>query len=216
MNPITDIVDSEENNRAKLFAQYQTMLQSIAANRAPEPIQESGKSENGAENDQEEKFARRKDEQEDQWIRGKSDDDKTSDQPYSQTGQIGQLASEPTTPTQSKNVPSEEDEDLIRRLQARDREVRQHEQAHSATLGQYAGAIRYTYQIGPDGQAYAIGGSTEVRSGLNTSPEAAQARAHAIRAAATATSEPSAADRAAAADAYRQECNAQLRGIEES
>ena len=216
MNPITDIVDSEENGRTKLFTQYRTMLQSMIANRAPEPINESGKSENGAGNDQEENFARRKDEQEDRWIRGKPDDDETSERPYSRTGQIGHGTSKPTSPTQSKSVLSEEDKNLIQRLQTRDREVRQHEQAHSAALGQYAGGIRYTFQVGPDGRSYAIGGSTEVRSSSDSSPEATQARARAIRAAATATSEPSTADRAAAVDAIRMERDAQLRSAKKN
>lgn len=115
-------------------------------------------------------------------------------------------------PTPAKNVLSEEDKDPVRRLQARDREVRQHEQAHVAALGRYAGAISYTFQVGPDGRSYAICGSTEVLSGSSSSPEATQAKARAIQTAAMSASEPSVADKSAATDAIRIERDAQRRG----
>ncbi|WP_375183387.1 putative metalloprotease CJM1_0395 family protein, partial [Marinobacter sp.] len=47
-------------------------------------------------------------------------------------------------------------------LKARDREVRAHESAHQAVGGQYAGSVSYTYQRGPDGAQYAVGGDAPV------------------------------------------------------
>jgi len=90
----------------------------------------------------------------------------------------------------------------VRELQQRDREVRQHEAAHAAVGGQYAGAPQYTYQRGPDGRQYAVGGSVSIdTSPVDGDPEATLQKARQIRAAALAPAEPSAQDRAVAASA---------------
>ncbi|MEL7087366.1 MAG: putative metalloprotease CJM1_0395 family protein, partial [Planctomycetota bacterium] len=63
----------------------------------------------------------------------------------------------------------ESEQKQVEELQARDREVRQHEQAHKAAAGPYAtSGPTYSYQEGPDGKRYAVGGSV----GIDTSPEA--------------------------------------------
>ncbi len=60
------------------------------------------------------------------------------------------------------------DEQVIKDLDQRDREVRSHESRHSAALGQYArGAPHYSYQVGPDGKAYAVGGYIEADVTMN-------------------------------------------------
>ena len=84
----------------------------------------------------------------------------------------------------------------IQQLQARDREVRQHEQAHMAAAG---GVMRagpfYSYIQGPDGKRYAIGGSIEIDTREPADdPEAALDKAERIQAAALAPAEPSGAD----------------------
>lgn len=88
----------------------------------------------------------------------------------------------------------------IQQLQARDREVRQHEQAHMAVAG---GLMRagphYSHIIGPDGRRYAIGGSIEIdTSERRDDPEANLEKGQRIQAAALAPPEPSAADLAVA------------------
>lgn len=88
----------------------------------------------------------------------------------------------------------------IQQLQARDREVRQHEQAHMAAAG---GLMRagphYSHIIGPDGRRYAIGGSIEIdTSERRDDPEANLEKGQRIQAAALAPPEPSAADLAVA------------------
>lgn len=91
----------------------------------------------------------------------------------------------------------------LRELRARDREVRSHERAHAAAAaGLPHSAPSYTYQRGPDGRMYAIGG--EVR--IDTAPVAGDPRAtidkaEQIRRAALAPAQPSAQDRAVAARA---------------
>lgn len=86
-------------------------------------------------------------------------------------------------------------------LQARDREVRAHEQVHKAVAGRYAkGGIQYTFQRGPDGRLYAVGGEVQVdTSKVPNDPEATLLKAQTLRRAALAPAEPSQQDRAVAA-----------------
>lgn len=59
----------------------------------------------------------------------------------------------------ASNVELDQDEAReLSELKARDREVRAHELAHQAAGAQYAGSASHTYQRGPDGVQYAIGG----------------------------------------------------------
>ena len=97
---------------------------------------------------------------------------------------------------------SEADKQVVAKLQSRDREVRAHEAAHQAAGGGAVGGASYSFQQGPDGKQYAIGG--EVSVDLSTSggsPEATIAKMARVRAAATAPAEPSGQDLAVAAAA---------------
>ncbi|GEM_PF-2970248 len=98
---------------------------------------------------------------------------------------------------------SPEEKRLLEELRRRDAQVRRHEQAHLAAAGRWAlGPPRYTYQIGPDGQRYAIGG--EVRIDLSPvpgDPETTLRKARQIQQAALAPIDPSAADRQVAMQA---------------
>ncbi|MEO1275327.1 MAG: putative metalloprotease CJM1_0395 family protein [Pseudomonadota bacterium] len=105
------------------------------------------------------------------------------------------------------------EQDLVDRLAARDREVRAHEQAHARVGGQYAGSPSYTYQTGPDGKRYAIGGSVAIDvSPVPGDPEATIAKMEQVKAAALAPAEPSSADRriATLAEAASREAQAVL------
>lgn len=83
----------------------------------------------------------------------------------------------------------------IRRLQARDREVRAHEAAHAAAGGAYAGAPTYTFERGADGQSYAVGGEVSIDvSPVSGDPQATLQKAQQVKAAALAPAEPSAQD----------------------
>lgn len=95
----------------------------------------------------------------------------------------------------------------IQQLQARDREVRQHEQAHMAAAGPLLkGGPWYSYVIGPDGKRYAIGGSVEIdTSESGDDPEANAEKGRRIQSAALAPGNPSAADLAVAAKGARME-----------
>jgi len=100
---------------------------------------------------------------------------------------------------------------VLEQLKARDREVRAHEQAHLSTAGNLAtGGASFTYQKGPDGQRYAIGGEVGITSAkVPGDPEATIKRAQQIRRAALAPASPSAQDRSVAARATTTEQKAQ-------
>ena len=95
-------------------------------------------------------------------------------------------------------------------LKARDREVRAHEAAHQAVGGQYAGAMSFTYQRGPDGAQYAVGGEVPIDvSPVAGDPQATIEKMRIVRAAAMAPAQPSAQDRAVAAQAMQTMLQAQ-------
>ncbi len=106
---------------------------------------------------------------------------------------------------------SSEAQNIVRKLQARDREVRAHEQAHLAASGGYAqGGANYTYTKGPDDKMYAIGGSVSLDvSPISGDPEATEKKARTIRAAALAPADPSAQDQSVAAQASAMAAQAQ-------
>lgn len=104
---------------------------------------------------------------------------------------------------------SEEDNREVERLKARDREVRAHEMAHLAAAGGLAtSGARFTYEKGPDGVRYAVGGEVGIDTSSGRTPEETLQRARIIRAAALAPAEPSGQDRAVAAKATQMEAEA--------
>lgn len=128
-----------------------------------------------------------------------------------------QLASRNSTRTAASNAaPSESEQAMLHELKQRDREVRQHEAAHVAASGGLAqGSPTYTYQRGPDGQSYAIGGEVKLDVAPDARPEDTLDKAQTIRRAAMAPAQPSAQDRAIAAKASQMEGKAQIELIEQ-
>lgn len=88
-------------------------------------------------------------------------------------------------------------------LKARDTQVRAHEAAHlSAGGGVVRGGASFSYQRGPDGGMYAVGGEVSIdASPVPDNPRATIAKAQQIRAAALAPADPSSQDRKVAAAA---------------
>ena len=93
---------------------------------------------------------------------------------------------------------SEDEQQVVDELKARDREVRVHERAHKAVGGRHAGAISYSYQAGPDGQKYAVGGEVAIDVSPESDPDATIQKMSAVISAALAPAEPSGQDRAVA------------------
>ena len=97
---------------------------------------------------------------------------------------------------------SRDDEQALSALRQRDREVRAHEQTHRSVGGQYAGSIHLDYQVGPDGERYAVAGSTPIDvAPVQGDPAATLRKMEIVHRAATAPASPSGADHRVAAEA---------------
>lgn len=114
-------------------------------------------------------------------------EESTTQRPVRETGQASQL-----TP---------EEQAQVRELQQRDREVRAHEAAHRAAAGGMVSGGSYTYQTGPDGKNYAVGGEVSISGTHASSPQEQLRQAETIRRAALAPADPSPQDRMVAAQA---------------
>lgn len=103
-----------------------------------------------------------------------------------------------------------EEKEQVEELQARDREVRAHENAHIAAGGAHiSGGARYSLQMGPDGRMYAVGGEVSIdTSPVPNDPDATLEKARQVRAAAMAPAEPSGKDIQVAASASSMEAEA--------
>ncbi len=120
----------------------------------------------------------------------------------------------PHTSAAGPQQPGPEEQQEVRKLAARDREVRTHEAAHAAVGGQYAGSPSYSFETGPDGRRYAVGG--EVPFDMSPVPGdsiATAQKAETIRRAALAPASPSSQDRMVAAKASRLAAKARLEGV---
>ncbi|WP_051645469.1 putative metalloprotease CJM1_0395 family protein [Labrenzia sp. DG1229] len=89
---------------------------------------------------------------------------------------------------------NEAEEKQVQELEKRDREVRAHEQAHARVGGAYAGAPSYTFQQGPDGKRYAIGGEVQIDTGKEKTPQETIRKMQIVIRAALAPAEPSSQD----------------------
>lgn len=104
-----------------------------------------------------------------------------------------------------------EEQRLVQALVARDREVHAHESAHVAVGRQYVvSGPSYTYQQGPNGRHYAIGGEVQLDVSAEAEANATLNKAEIVRRAALAPVEPSAQDRLVAARATQLAAQARL------
>jgi len=110
---------------------------------------------------------------------------------------------------QQNDTLSPDEEKLVNELAERDSEVKAHESAHQAAGGGMTGAASYTYQQGPDGKMYAIGGEVSISSPAASTPEEAIKNARQIAASAMAAGDPSPQDFAVASSARMMEIKAE-------
>ncbi|HIC43072.1 MAG TPA: hypothetical protein EYO73_01895 [Sulfurimonas sp.] len=97
----------------------------------------------------------------------------------------------------------------VAELQQRDSEVRAHEAAHIAAGGSaVSGSASYTYQQGPDGRLYAIGGEVAITASGGNSPQETISQARQIQAGALAPASPSPQDLKVASSAAMMEAQA--------
>ena len=105
------------------------------------------------------------------------------------------------------------DQQVVRKLAPRDREVRAHEQAHASAGGPHASHPHYQYTQGPNGVRYATSGHVNIDvSEVPGDPEATLAKMQTVIRAALAPAQPSPQDRnvAAKAAASAAEARAEL------
>ncbi|MDY0233119.1 MAG: putative metalloprotease CJM1_0395 family protein [Sulfurimonas sp.] len=114
-----------------------------------------------------------------------------------------------------QNELSEDEKRLVLDLQSRDAEVRAHEAAHQSG-GAATGGASYTYQKGPDGRMYAIGGEVSISYKSGSTPQETIANADAVIAAALAPANPSGQDLAVASSANMMKIKAQQQLAQET
>ncbi|NLD98980.1 MAG: hypothetical protein GX640_03830 [Fibrobacter sp.] len=105
---------------------------------------------------------------------------------------------------------TDDEKEEVRKLKERDREVRAHEMAHMAAGGGYVrGGASYSFQSGPDGQRYAVGGEVAIdTSPVRGDPAATVQKMQVVKRAALSPANPSGQDRAVAAAASAAEAQA--------
>lgn len=130
-------------------------------------------------------------------------------------GQTSNAQTETKNPTDTQNTNKTEKTEVgnkkeltaeqqqeVQKLKLIDSEVKAHEQAHlAAAAGISASAPSYTYQEGPDGKKYAVGGEVSVSFSKGNDPEENISKAETMRAAALAPADPSSQDMAVAQQA---------------
>jgi hypothetical protein len=126
----------------------------------------------------------------------------------SQDGQATTATRQPGATGPGGEPLSEEERAEVAELRKRDAEVRAHEAAHQAAAGSAGGGATFTYATGPDGKQYAVGGEVSVQIRSGNTPEETIRNAARVRAAALAPADPSAQDRAVAAEAAAMEAAA--------
>ena len=109
-----------------------------------------------------------------------------------------------------------DDDDFARVLEKfknKDAEIRTHEQVH-ASIGHTTAPISYSYQQGPDGKMYAVGGSVRLETSMPDDPKAAAFKLDILQKAASAPSNTSGADNAIASQSNLNKILLQLQGEE--
>jgi hypothetical protein len=125
--------------------------------------------------------------------------------PGTETLVVRKLAQSETASTSAPaNAPtqlSKTDRRIIAELQQRDRQVRNEEERHAATAGQFAGVPQYTYKRGPDGKLYAVEGKVPINVNVSGTAEDRERALRRVQAAAVSVQSPSSGDTSAVAGA---------------
>lgn len=163
------------------------------------------------ENQQEQRLQERRVDDDQQQVRREETQQRSEEQQQSQRGSDANDRTQEDEKVQARRQQDaqeqrqlEVEQRQVQQLAERDREVKTHEQAHQAVGGQYAGAMSLTYERGPDGKNYAIGGEVPIDTGkIANDPQATLDKAETIRRAALAPAEPSSQDRRVASQAIQ-------------
>ncbi|MFP3159184.1 MAG: putative metalloprotease CJM1_0395 family protein [Hydrogenobaculum sp.] len=117
------------------------------------------------------------------------------------------ILSKSDKPTSQRSIQTQQE---INQLKAIDRDVRAHEMAHKIAGGDLTGPINYKYVIGPNGKKYAVGGDVSIDVSPGPTPQATIKKMERVIKAALAPVDPSAQDRAVAAQAQMMLEQAQM------
>lgn len=121
------------------------------------------------------------------------------------TNETGESKAKATPRGNNGKTLSKGAQQLVNSLKKRDQQVRQHEAAHIAASGGNArGGARFSFQTGPDGRRYAVGGEVSIDTSSAGSPEATVRKMEAVQRGALAPNDPSAQDRSVAAGAAQR------------
>ncbi|MEX2451135.1 MAG: putative metalloprotease CJM1_0395 family protein [Rhodospirillales bacterium] len=112
------------------------------------------------------------------------------------------------TPANPQGLSKEELQE-VKKLQKRDREVRNHERAHQNAAPDLTGPARFKTTRGPDGKLYAVAGEVSIDTGEAATPEATIRKMDKVIRAALAPLDPSPQDRQVAAQARAEKIEAQ-------
>lgn len=103
---------------------------------------------------------------------------------------------------QQSSAEASAEKQIIRNLESRDKEVRNHERAHAAVGGVFTGAPSYAFEVGPNGKKYAVDGEVSVDvTPIAGDPKETIAKMKKVQAAALAPANPSSQDIRVAASA---------------
>jgi SprA-related family len=127
----------------------------------------------------------------------------TSRAPSTAVSSVGSEEADKAKLKATEQVQNQANQQMISQLQSRDREVRSHESAHTSAGGSLVvSGPSFTYQKGPDGRSYAIGGEVQLDvSPVANDPEATLKKSEQIRRAALAPADPSSQDLKVASNA---------------
>ena len=206
LNPHTESL-RRENNQREIITQPAALNQS-AAEKGVSSDRERGRT--PAQNSENIDFASLKEKAElaNNTISGQKDDHQGEHKEEHPNGSPQHSSANDTQEDENNqgSVTDESDhkEQVINELQRRDKEVRAHELAHAAVGGSFTGAPNYSFETGPDGQRYAVGGEVSVDlSTVAGNPTATIAKMQKVHAAALAPANPSAQDTKVAANALQ-------------
>lgn len=117
---------------------------------------------------------------------------------------------DPSSKTDAESNLSQDEKRLLEKLKKADAEVRAHEMAHIAAGGEFiTSGATFSYQKGPDGQNYAVGGEVSIDTSAEPGdPGATLQKMRRVRAAALAPAQPSSQDLKVASNAASQAAKA--------
>lgn len=212
-NPPTEMARRDALRR-DLFEPVKELEKSSAEK--PLVTDEKVRSANGAQSQVNLYGANGKETETQQAIEGRGDESSQQNAEGEQQ-QAGPEQQEAKQQQEARQQAEQQEQAEVRELKARDQEVKTHEQAHAAVGGRYAGAPSYSYELGPDGKQYAVGGEVSIDiSPIPGDPQATVQKMQQVRVAALAPAEPSAADRRIAAEAAQRQIQAQAELVQQT